>query len=478
MNRELYNKIRCVFSLVSIYKNSTTSSTLFAGRNLPSFVKDFILQKNADDTGFVDATSVTSFLDRVIPSDGGSVKSLLTQGKELQILARFVVQIDLQRRLRRFSIPDLGIKYKDGIIPDYVYTKHQETLIDGEKWGIIKLCIVPDDNGQKYHVEMTEYKPFKPYRSVDVGHFRSAREEFSTTEWIDFLLSAMEYNADGFSTIREKLEMLSRLLIFVEPRLNMIELAPKGTGKSYVFGNISKFGWLVSGGKVTRAKLFFDKQRQQYGIFKNHDFVVFDEIQTMRFDNPAEMRSILKSYLESGKATIDDSEFISQCGLMLMGNIRLGADRMPVSKNYFYELPEHFRESALLDRFHGFIEGWYMPRIHKGMVYNGWTISVEYFSEILHSLRTENCYAQIFDSIVSTEERADLRDFKAVKKLATGYIKLLFPHWTSVDRVNISEFEQYCLFPAIQKRSIIKTQCHIMDPEFKCQMPTMTVSSK
>jgi len=285
----------------------------------------------------------------------------------------------------------------------------------------------------------------------------------------------MEYDASGFNGLTQKIEFLSRLLIFVEPRLNVIELAPKGTGKSYVFGNLSKYGWLVSGGKVSRAKLFFDKQKQQPGIIKNHDFTAFDEIQTITFQEPSEIQAALKSYLESGKTTIDNNEFTSECGLMLMGNIPLNDSKRPISRIYFDSLPKYFRESALLDRFHCFIEGWLLPRIHKGMVYTGWTFNMEYFSEILHALRTENVYSQIFDNLVRFQRDADMRDFTAVKRISTAYMKLLFPHWTSLSNVNKDEFETYCLEPALRRRGIIKEQCHNIDAEFKTQMPTINV---
>lgn len=98
------------------------------------------------------------------------------------------------------------------------------------------------------------------------------------------------------------------------------------------------------------------------------------------------------------------------------GKYSLTKEHRPLSRNYFESLPKHFRESALLDRFHCFIEGWYLPRINKGMIYKGWSVNVEYFSEILHYLRTENVYSTIFDELVSFEKEADLRDFKAVKK--------------------------------------------------------------
>lgn len=475
MKEELCNKVRQHFSQMAIYKDPASTNSLFVGRNLPSFVKDFILKRYTIESGSVDRGALTSFLNMVIPKEASSVKDKLGSGNELTLLTRFIIYIDLVKGIRRFAIPDLGIKLNEGQIPEYVYSKYQGDLVDGEKWGIIKLCLMPDDDGKKNHVEMVDFKPFKPYRSVDVSYFREARKFFHVYEWLDVLLSAMEYNSDGFESIHQKLEFLSRLLIFVEPRLNVIELAPKGTGKSYVFGNLSKYGWLISGGKVTRAKLFYDKQKQQNGIIKNHDFTVFDEIQTIVFQEPAEIQAALKSYLESGKTTIDNNEFSSECGLMLMGNIPLDSNRKPTSLRYFDSLPINFRESALLDRFHCFIEGWYLPRINKSMIFKGWTVNVEYFSEIMHSLRTENVYSLLFDELVEFERNADMRDFNAVKRIATGYMKLLFPHWTKVEDVNLEEFDMYCLQPAINRRGIVKAQCHNIDPEFKIKMPEITV---
>jgi len=469
MDSAINEKIRSHFAAMSIYKDPTSTNSLFVGRNLPAFVKDFILKRYIDESGQVDRGALTSFLDTVIPKN--SIKDRLEQGEELTLLTRFIIYIDLVKGVRRFSIPDLGIKLNEGQIPEYVYSQHKGNLVDGEKWGIIKLSLMPGADGKKNHVEMVDYKPFKPYRSVDINYFKEARESFSINEWLDVLLSAMEYDAAGFESISQKLEFLTRLLIFVEPRLNVIELAPKGTGKSYVFGNISKYGWLVSGGKVTRAKLFFDKQKQQNGIIKNHDFVAFDEIQTIVFQEPSEIQAALKSYLESGKTTIDNNEFSSECGLILMGNIPLNEYHRPLSNKYFDSLPDNFKESALLDRFHCFIEGWHLPRIDKSMIFKGWTINVEYFSEILHSLRTQNQYSLLFDELVTFETKADMRDFNAVKRIATAYMKLFFPHWTQRQDVNLEEFDKYCLQPAIYKRGIIKEQCHNIDAEFKIKMP-------
>ena len=477
MNEIISSKIRTYFAPMAIYKDPNSTDSLFAGRNLPAFVKDYLLKRFINTEGAVDRGALTSFLNKVIPQDPASVKDRLGLGEEVTLLTRFTIYIDLVKSIRRFSIPDLGIKLKEGQIPPYIYEQNKGELVDGEKWGIIKLCLMPDDDGKKNHVEMLDFKPFKPYKSVDIDYLREARRFFTIEEWIDVLISAMEYDADTFASMQQKLEFLTRLFIFIEPRLNVIELAPKGTGKSYVFGNLSKYGWIISGGKVTRAKLLYDKAREQLGILCNHDFTAFDEIQTIVFQEPAEIQAALKAYLEAGKTTIDNKEITSECGLMLMGNIPLNEKKRPVNYRYFDSLPLSFRESALLDRFHCFIEGWYLPRISKNMIYKGWTINVEYFSEIMHALRTENVYGMLFDQIVEYEANADMRDFKAVKRIAIAAMKLFFPHWKTVSDVNLEEFDTFCLQPAIRRRGIIKTQCHHIDPEFKTMMPIIKVRS-
>jgi len=476
MKEEICKKIRQHFAAMSIYKDPASTNSLFAGRNLPAFVKDFLLKRFLNtQTGEIDEKALTQFLDKVIPAKQGCVKDRLQSGEEVMLLARFVVYIDIVKNERQFAIPDYGIKQREGIIPAYLYSKNEGEFVEGEKWGIMKLCLLPDDDGKKNHIQMVDYKPFKPYSSVDINYIAEARKYFTTAEWIDLLLSAMEYDPDGFESLTQKMEFITRLLIFIEPRLNVIELAPKGTGKSYVYGNLSKYGWLVSGGKVTRAKLFFDKTKQQNGIIKNHDFTVFDEIQTIVFQEPSEIQAALKSYLESGKTTIDNHEFSSECGLMLMGNIPLTAQHKPISPIYFENLPTNFRESALLDRFHCFIEGWLLPRIDKSMIFKGWTINVEYFSEILHAMRTQNKYGLLFDQLVRFETKADVRDSNAIKRIATAYVKLLFPHWQNVEDVNVEEFQMYCLAPAIHRRGIIKEQCHQIDPEFRVHMPDVEI---
>lgn len=473
---DIGNKIKEVFSSAAVYKDPANYE-VFNGRNLPSFVKDYLISTHIAPDGSFRREALTKFLDAHIPKDNSAILARLRRGETLTLLTRFVVLTSLAQNKTSFQIPDMGIKATDTLIPDYLIEEYPDDLIDGEKWGIMKIVYIAPSEGSRGYVEMVKFKPFRPMEKLDINYFRNCRTRFSLEEWIDVLISAMEYTPSTFSNMTQKLEFLTRLLPFIEPRLNFIELAPKGTGKSYVFGNLSKFVWLVSGGKVSRAKLVYDKSIKAPGIMRFYDMVAFDEIQTITFSDNSEMQSFLKNYLEYGRATIDNYEFMSECGLMLLGNILLNDTNEPISHNYFETLPEVFRESALLDRFHGMIEGWLLPRVNVDMALHDWTLNVEFFSEVLHQLRTESVYSHIVDDLVEIPNGADMRHTKAVKRTATAYLKLLFPHVTSADQIDKSEFNALCLQPAIRRRDIVRQQCSNIDAEksFSKPMPDYKV---
>lgn len=463
-------KIRQVFGGAAVYKNPANYE-VFNGRNLPSFVKDYLISSHIAPDGSFRREALSRFLDAHIPKDNGAILARLRRGETLTLLTRFIVSTSLAQNKTSFQIPDMGIKSSDTLIPDYLIEEYPDDLIDGEKWGIMKIVYVAPMDGERGHVEMVNFKPFRPMQKLDINHIRYCRSQFTLEEWIDVLISAMEYTPTAFTNITQKLEFLTRLLPFIEPRLNLIELAPKGTGKSYVFGNLSKFVWLVSGGKVSRAKLVYDKSTKAPGIMRFYDMVAFDEIQTITFSDNTEMQSFLKNYLEYGRATIDNYEFMSECGLMLLGNILLSERNEPLSHRYFDTLPEVFKESALLDRFHGMIEGWLLPRVNVDMALHDWTLNVEFFSEVLHQLRTESIYSHIVDRLVEIPLGADMRHTKAVKRIATAYLKLLFPHITDVTQVDLDEFNALCLQPAIRRRDIVRQQCSYIDAEISFSKP-------
>ena len=472
--KTLEEKIKYNFPDESVHKDPQNYS-VFAGTNLPSFIKDYLIKRYTDDFGYLDREGILRFLEHHIPNKDNDIKNKLrTHREEVTILTRFIVETDLKNDKLLFSIPDLGIKSSEGRIPDHIARKHSE-LKDGELWGVVTLIYQPPLGKEKGFVELINYKAFKPYR-VDLDYYKNARKDFTLTEWIDLLIRSMEYNPEAFESLAQKMMFLSRILIFLEPRLNLIELAPKGTGKSYIFGNLSKYGWMISGGKVTRAKLFYDMTKKSMGAITLYDFVTMDEIQTITFSDADELKAALKSYLESGNTTIANVRLTSQAGLIIMGNISLSRDKKPIKPKYFSELPEIFKESALLDRFHGFIEGWKLPRINEDLKIKGWTLNVEYFSEILHELRDKSSYAAIVSELLEVPTKADTRDTTAIKRLTTAYFKLLFPHISDASEVNIEDFKNFCLDPAIEKRYIVRQQIHLIDEEFSEDIPNIKIN--
>lgn len=470
---ELDEKIKDLFPEESIYKTSTRYN-MFAGVNIPSFIKDWLIKRYSDEEENVDKEALFAFLDRHIPTKDSDIKSRLMKGETIQILARAVVESDLKSGVFKFAIPDIGVKSNEGRVNEFVM--RSSGIKEGENWGIITMDYVQPEGKEKGYAELVKFRPFKPY-SPDFEYYCEARKQFRITEWIDFIIKCMEYNpySTQFESYTQKLLFISRLLVFCEPNLNIIELAPKGTGKSYIFNNLSKYGWQISGGKITRAKLFYDMAANKPGIIPSYEFVSMDEIKTIIFENKEELQGALKGYLENGSFTMGQTKQTSTAGLILLGNIDLDQNRRPVNKKYFQELPDVFHDTALLDRFHGMIEGWYLPRITEDLKLEGYSLNVEYFSEILSMQRGMSRYASIVTDMLDIPKNADTRDTTAIIRLTSGYLKLLFPHVESMMDITKEEFEIYCFKPAYEKRRIVRNQLSIMDMEYSNKMPDVKV---
>ena len=193
------------------------------------------------------------------------------------------------------------------------------------------------------------------------------------------------------------------------------------------------------------------------------DYVGFDEVQSITFEQPGQIQQALKHYMEFGEIKGFDAMLTADAGVIVLGNI--DADRFDINKNMVAHISEVFGESATLDRFHGFIPGWEIPRMTTGMIAKGWAINTEYFAEVLHALRDDLSYASIVDELIATSSKADKRHTTAITRLCTAFLKLLFPHVQSREDISREEFEKYCLAPAIDMRSVIYKQLCIIDPK-------------
>lgn len=484
MKPETVKKLREDFEQMVVYKD-LSKSAFFSTLNLPSFTRDWLLSHFATETGEPDYGAVNDFIKRFIPrpSEWTGVKaSIIKDYERVKLLAKLVVRIDVGSGEASFALPDYGLDAKETIIEDDVWQRHKDQLLAGrEIWGMIELGYRSPENAnsrdKKGKIKLTQFRSFRPYPDLDLDYYKEMREDFGLDEWIEILLGAVDYNAGGYPEPEQRMTMLTRLLPFVEKRLNLIELAPKGTGKSYLFGRVSRYGWLSSGGKMTRAKMFYDISRRERGLVSNYDYIALDEVQTISFGDVDEMRAALKGYMESGVITIGNWQGEASSGIILCGNISQEAMERQSHMVVFQELPEIFHESALIDRFHGFIQGRDIPRMTDDMKIRGWALSSEYFCSVLHELREDSSYRAIVDALVAVPENADTRDTEAVKRIATAYLKLLYPNVRRPEDIKPYEFNKNCLNRARTMRAVIKNQLGLMDKEFEGkEVPHFTVN--
>ncbi len=470
----LEDKVRQIFADMVVLKDPQRSE-YFSNLSMPSYMRDWLVMKYSDFDGSLDYDSVSRFIKRNIPSreDFEQFKYQMVRGDTVKFLARARVTVDVKKGKTVFELPDFGGAKGGaaGTVANSVVEKWQaELLRESENWGIITLIWATEGTPSRPQgvITMIDYKPFCPY-TIDLDFYRNARRAFDIHEWIDVIISAVDYNPDGYSdesggvSEEVKLCFLRRLLPFVENRVNLIELAPKGTGKSYVFEKISKRGWLISGGTVSRASLIYDNAKKTGGLLTRFDYVGFDEVQSITFEQPGQIQQALKHYMEFGEIKGFDAALTATAGVIVLGNIN--AERFDINKNMVEHISEVFGESATLDRFHGFIPGWKIPRMTTGLIAKGWAINTEYFSEVLHTLRDDLSYAGIVEQMIEYPNNADKRDMTAIKRLCTAQMKLLFPQVQSTADIDREEFIKYCLEPAKEMRAVIKKQLCIIDPK-------------
>lgn len=490
-------KLRDCFDEMVVYKD-LKKTNFFSALSLPAFMRDWLLRKFEDEEGNFDKDELARFVKKFIPrkEDWNAIKNrIIVEGEKVKFLAKVSVNIDIRTGEVSFALPEFELGFKETIIETDVWEECKEDLVKGRDiWGMIELGYrAPDAFDIEFEYEksrskakaskdgkikLLSFRNFCPYE-IDIEQYKEARKEFTTDEWINVILGAVDYNAEGYKTEEEKLTMLTRLLPFVEKRLNLIELAPKGTGKSYLFGNVSRYSWLSSGGIMSRAKMFYDQSKRREGLLAGSDFVTLDEVQTISFTDTDEMRAALKGYLEQGTFTVGDYKGVAEAGVVLCGNIRKEIMDADGYSNMFVELPIVFHESALIERFHGFIKGWNIPRMNDDLKVAGWALNSEYFCSIIHELRSDLTYRSVVDELIVVPDSADTRDTEAVKRIATAYLKLLFPHVQNAKDISAYDFKRYCLSRAMKMRDTIRYQLGLLDKEYAGKdLPAFTLSKE
>jgi ATP-dependent Lon protease len=458
--------VREVFGNLCIDKTRLPSSGL-SSIGLPSFVAEWLLDKIVPGSGTltsIELEKVNNFIKKAFPrkDDRNEIIFDLTQGEIRKLIALMQVRIKLEQGGKTIpeplaQIPALNLT-ECSIATDIV--ERYKILLRQGIWGKITLAMLPEGK-----VEVMDFEPFQ-CSQVDLQSYAECRAKFNTQQWRDLIFCSMGFNPQHPSYDQEaKTWILARLLSLVESNYHVIELAPKGTGKSFFFENISSKVSLISGGKVTPAQLFINGRTKEVGLLGRHQVVVLDEVQSLTFDNPEEVIGPLKNYLASGRYNRSGfADISSDCGLVMLANIELDEQLQPRNEdNLIANLPKFFGETALLDRLSGNIPGWRIPKFQREMVADQVGLKMDFFGEVLLSLRQDNRFRFYVEQHTKFAKNVTIRDQNAILKSASGFLKILYPHL----ELTLMDYERDCLEPACKLRQAIRNSLYYLDDEFR-----------
>jgi ATP-dependent Lon protease len=436
----------------------------FGSRAIPVYVREWVVShyvKDAPDLEDDARQKISDFVRKYAPdkSEREAIKNQLFEMRDVKILDDYSVQVNLAKGDRYLLIPFLD-ETKGGIPPHIV--RDNEMLLTSGIWGVGTLSYSPPADKTLGQIIMRDFLPFQ-LSSLDLNYFITCRQEFTTSEWIDFIVNSMGFNHHIYNE-RQKILLISRLLPMVEARYNLIELAPKGTGKSFVFENLSRYV-AVRSGAVSAPVLFYNDARKTPGLITRYDCVVIDEAQKVRGDSSGELTALLKSYLESGRFGRGSAGSIaSEAGLVMLANIELDGHHRPSHENIglLRSFPNFLRETAFIDRFSGLLPGWDLPRVSKDTPSSAIALKGDIFGEILHMIRNDISYRDYVKTNMNIQNCDDMRDSRAVEAGASAFLKLLFPNQQPTEQ----DFYKYCVNPAIELRQRVRDELCKMDREY------------
>ncbi len=349
-------------------------------------------------------------------------------------------------------------------IPESVVRQYP-MLLSGGMWGTIDLTYDETEihNKKIRPFKITAFTPFQ-VSVINLDEFIERRKEFSADEWIDILVNSCGLDPEQM-TRRQKLLYLCRCIPLVETNANMVELGPRETGKTYLYRNISYYAHVLSGGKATPAQLFINLNTGRIGEVGVRDAVVFDEIANTDFTDPRSFVSIMQGYMQDAKFSRGKKEILAFASLVFVGNLDIQGD-LPHEKYYhlFEPLPDFLQVIAFLDRIHGYLPGWEIPKLTPNSYSRDYGFVTDYFCEIMHELRRVDLLGAIRSrfEVVDHARRASGvsgRDQRAVMKTTSGLLKLLHPD----GRVSDDELEDI-LSLSCELRQRVRDQLHLIAP--------------
>lgn len=395
-------------------------------------------------------------------AEAESVKGLIRENGKHRIIDKVTVVLNEKNDEYQATFANLGLT---GVPIGTDYVRKNPKLLSGNGvWCIITLGYISGEN-IKVRWEIQTMKPIQ-ISNIDLQEYIDQRKNFTTEEWIDFLMHTVGLNPEVMNR-REKFITLSRLLPHVENNFNFMELGPKGTGKSHVFQELSPYGVLVSGGDVTSARLFVKIQgnKEILGLVGYWDVVAWDEFEQQKGRNvDAVLIDTMQNYLANKSFNRGKGTHEASASMSFVGNTKHTVPYMLKNSHLFESIPTAFIKGAFLDRMHLYNPGWEIRILKKDSFSKGYGLITDYIAAVLHALRNDDRTALLKD-YAKFDGSLSERDHLAIRKTFSGMMKLIYPDGNMTDE----EAKELIDFAA-EGRKRVKDQLYIIDSTF-CAEP-------
>lgn len=428
---------------------------------VPSYVLEFLLGQYCATN---DEPSIRSGIETVKEilrkhyvhrNEAGLIRSNIRERGRWKVIDKISVDLNTDRDVYEATFSNLGIK-KVIIDPGTVKT-HPKLLVSGV-WCIADIEYEHSEDKNVAPWVLGSIKPIQ-LSKFDYDAYLQARAGFTTDEWIDLLFQTVGFDPEMFGR-RSKLLQLMRLVPFVERNYNLIELGPKGTGKSHIFSEFSPHGILISGGEVTVPKLFVSNSSGKIGLVGYWDVVAFDEFAGRQKRVDKALVDIMKNYMANKSFSRGVETLGAEASMVFVGNTKHTVPFMLKHSDLFEELPEKYYDSAFIDRLHSYVPGWEIDVIRGEMFSTGYGFVVDYLAEILRHMRNDD-YSNRYRDLFSLSSDISTRDRDGVNKTFSGMMKLLFP----ADDATEAEVEEI-LHLAMEGRKRVKDQLLRIDSTY------------
>ncbi|MEU5038810.1 MULTISPECIES: BREX system Lon protease-like protein BrxL [Streptomyces] len=448
---ELDRKINQFFSGAVVRKDLVKA--VKGNAIVPSYVLEYLLGQYAasDDEATIQAgiDTVRKILaDHYVHRNQSElVKSTIRERGRHRVIDKVAVTLNEKDDVYQAEFANLGIK---GVLVQSATIKAHPKLLVGGVWCICDIEYFHSADPRVVPWILGSIKPIQ-LSNFDIEGYLEARREFTTDEWIDLLVQSIGFNPELLGR-RAKLIQLVRLIPFVERNYNLIELGPKGTGKSHIFSEFSPHGMLISGGEVTVPKLFVNNANGRIGLVGYWDVVAFDEFAGKKKRTDRALVDIMKNYMANKSFSRGVETLGAEASMVFVGNTSHTVPYMLKHSDLFDELPESYHDSAYLDRLHHYIPGWEVDIIRGEMFSDGYGFVVDYIAEVLKSMRSQD-YSDRYQQHFSLSSDISTRDRDGIHKTFSGLMKILYPQGEAAPE----EIEEILRF-AIEGRKRVKDQ--------------------